>query len=239
MFFFKKITKLPVIPVFIDRVEPVRKQEAESRDPWHYINYPFKPAGEPDSVKTFPPDPENIEKAFDLNLAILKDKTRSNADKAKALCWIFHLAGDAHQPLHTTALFSSLFDSPKGDRGGTLFYVRVTPGGGTTSLHSLWDGAVIGSDNFQSVKNEAVRPRSAYKRADLAKTSEKDFKKWVQESFALAKTVVYRNRTLKGSKDRNDGEVLPADYRDAMKETAEKRVTFTGYRLADLLKRKF
>ena len=36
------------------------RDEAEHRGPWHYINLPFKPDGEPESVKTKPPETINI-----------------------------------------------------------------------------------------------------------------------------------------------------------------------------------
>src|SRR5262245_9215564 len=37
---------------------------------WHYINMPYKPDGQPDSVVPLPPDPDNIVRAFEQNLAI-------------------------------------------------------------------------------------------------------------------------------------------------------------------------
>src|SRR5205823_1829495 len=61
---------------------------------WHFINYPFKPAGQPDSVKPLPPKEENIMQAFRLNLKRLRQGPRE--DQAVALCWLFHLVGDVH-----------------------------------------------------------------------------------------------------------------------------------------------
>ncbi len=135
--------------------DDIRGDSAEHRGLWHYINYPFKPASEPASVRTGEPANDNIEKAFAFNLGILKDAQKSDAEKAKALCWLFHLAGDVHQPLHAVSFFSSVFNTAEGDRGGTRFFVRVTEKNATVNLHALWDGAVIGSDNFQSVRNRA------------------------------------------------------------------------------------
>ncbi len=219
--------------------DDIRGNPAEHRGLWHYINYPFKPDSEPGSVKTVEPANDNIEKAFEYNLGVLKDPKRSDPERAKALCWIFHLAGDAHQPLHTVSLFSSVFNTAEGDRGGTRFFVRVTETNATTNLHSLWDGAVIGADNFQSVKNRATILRNFYNRAKLKHLDEPDFKKWIAESFELAKEKVYLNGLLKGTQEQTKVEILPPEYVNEMKAVAERRVAMAGYRLADLLKISF
>ncbi len=50
---------------------------------WHYIDYAYKPVGQPDSVEIAdPPDP-NIETAFRANVDIIKGDS-SNAEKAVA-----------------------------------------------------------------------------------------------------------------------------------------------------------
>jgi hypothetical protein len=205
----------------------------DDREKWHYINFAFKPPGQPASVHTKEPDPENITNAFRVNVQTLL--TSANAvEKAKALCWIFHLTGDIHQPLHTTALFTTEF--PEGDRGGTRFYIKVEPDRGTISLHKFWDGLVQGSERFQSVDKRAttLRYRKSLKRSKLPELSETSFNGWAQESFALAKTTVYRNGSLLASTDQEDGEVLPSKYPKQVQPIAERRAVLAGYRLADL-----
>jgi S1/P1 Nuclease len=92
---------------------------------WYKLSdLPYKPAGQPASVKTVAPPPENILNAYPRNLEIVRS-TAPNNERAVALCWVFHLLGDAHQPLHTTKLFTTQFPAPEGDRGGTRFYIRV------------------------------------------------------------------------------------------------------------------
>src|SRR6185436_21151042 len=44
----------------------------EHREKWHYINFPFKPAGTPNSVQVLAPDPDNILKAFKANWSLLR-----------------------------------------------------------------------------------------------------------------------------------------------------------------------
>jgi hypothetical protein len=125
---------------------------------WHYINLPYKPEGQPTSVQTVDPPPDNILQAYQTNLDILRIPAPEST-KAVALCWIFHLIGDVHQPLHTVALFTTQFPPPEGDRGGTRLYIRVREGASTISLHAFWDDLILGSERFQSVRNTATALR--------------------------------------------------------------------------------
>jgi methylphosphotriester-DNA--protein-cysteine methyltransferase len=156
-----------------------------------------------------------------------------------ALCWVFHLIGDVHQPLHAVALFTTQFPAPEGDRGGTRFYIRVTPTARTTiSLHAFWDDLILGSERFQSVRNRAtaLQLQPEHARAQLPELQETSFAQWArQESVSLAQEHVYRNGQLQGSRDAHNGVVLPADYVKSTKPLAERRMVLAGYRLADVL----
>jgi len=73
------------------------RDKAENRLPWHYVDFPFKPEGEPVSIQVIQPPEENILTAIAVNERIL----RSGSDPAKrgiALSWLFHLIGDIHPP---------------------------------------------------------------------------------------------------------------------------------------------
>lgn len=109
-----------------DEVRPPSEYSKQfHHDTWHYINFVYVPAGTADTfVKPDEITAERIYEAFARNAAIVADPKASDAEKAAALCWVFHLVGDAHQPLHTTAMFNPEF--PDGDRGGNLTKVRVT-----------------------------------------------------------------------------------------------------------------
>src|SRR5579884_3097036 len=61
------------------------------------------------------PDKPNAIKALTRCMGTLKSSDAADADKAVALCWLEHLVGDVHQPLHCTSLFSAQF--PAGDQG--------------------------------------------------------------------------------------------------------------------------
>ena len=146
-----------------------------------------------------------------------------------------HLVGDVHQPLHTASLFSKQF--PKGDRGGNSFFIRVEPGTSPISLHQFWDDLILGSQNFQTVKNRGtdLRLRPEFARKKLAELEEPSFDKWAAESFQLAKDAVYRNGKLRGSPNRNNAPVLPADYPKTVQPLAERRMVLAGYRIAQVL----
>src|SRR5215813_11050927 len=109
---------------------------------WHYINWPFKPDGQPPSVQTKEPEAVNILTAMAENQRIVKKESELER-KAIALAWLFHLVGDLHQPLHTVQLFT--VDFPQGDRGGNQICIRVTQAGQPLDLHRSWDGVITSS----------------------------------------------------------------------------------------------
>jgi S1/P1 Nuclease len=78
---------------------------AQNRPRWHYVNLPFKPEGQPDTVKVREPDPVNILTAMAENESVVKNENDAER-RAVALAWLFHLVGDIHQPLHTAQLFT-------------------------------------------------------------------------------------------------------------------------------------
>jgi len=51
----------------------------------------------------------------------------------------------------------------------------------------------------------------------------------------MAKEQAYRHGQLRGTRDQQNGEVLPADYIATVKPLAERRIVLSGYRLADVL----
>jgi S1/P1 Nuclease len=67
-------------------------REQHHRGPWHYINWPFKPDSEPESVGTRPPQPENILTALVENERIVRSAAELEK-RAIALTWLFHLMG--------------------------------------------------------------------------------------------------------------------------------------------------
>jgi hypothetical protein len=208
---------------------------------WHYINIPYKPDGQPASVAVSEPAEVNILLAFRTNMNILRGEA-ADAQRAVALCWVLHLVGDVHQPLHATTLFTTDFPAPEGDRGGTRFYVRATPQSDVINLHKFWDDLILGAEDFQSARNTATLIRLTRPRSELpelaAQPADSDFRAWTEaESFPLAKSRVYLDGRLAGSPQREHAPILPAGYARSAKQLAERRLALSAYRLADLLGR--
>lgn len=205
-------------------------------DKHHYINLPYVPKGQPDSVKPKAPEDMNIFRGYAHRLELVKSKKDADI-RAVALCWVFHLVGDVHQPLHATSLFTTQFKN--GDRGGTLFMIRAKEGKFPISLHKYWDDLLLSSESFTNVKNYAIelRNRKEFAREQLTELKSTSFQDWaVKESFELAKTAVYREGKLEGGASMKQAKVLPEDYAKTVQPIAERRAVLAGYRLAAVLR---
>jgi hypothetical protein len=169
------------------------------RGPWHYINFPFKPEGQPASVQATEPEPVNILTALAENEGVMKNGSSDGERRAIALTWLFHLVGDIHQPLHTAQLFTAEY--PQGDRGGNEICVRVTQSGQPMDLHRFWDGVITSSSNLTSLRKEAtaLRSRHEFQRRQLTELENTDFASWAKESFEIAPKIAYRNGGVIGA----------------------------------------
>ena len=122
--------------------------KVESRLPWHYVDFPFKPEGKPASIQVVQPPQENILTAIAENTRILRTAS-DPARRGVVLTWLFHLVGDVHQPLHAVQLFTR--EHPNGDRGGIEMCVRASLNGAPIELHRLWDGVITLSGNVSRI----------------------------------------------------------------------------------------
>ena len=218
---------------FPDDVRMAAGIHGYSHPTWHYINLPLSAKGDPTTGPQ--PDQPNAVSALKGQATVLSGDNPA-ADKAVAICWIAHLVGDLHQPLHAVAMYSSA--QPKGDRGGNDTWVRFGTGKGV-NLHSVWDG-LLGKDiRFAAASGlaaELVR-RPDLKREALAKdVADLDPESWAVTSADLAYKSAYRGGTLHGG-DKDHPATLPADYGAAAKAIAERQVVLAGYRLAAMLGR--
>jgi len=177
---------------------------------WHYIDVPYAIDGQPVAEKPVRGDgPHNALEALKQCVEELRDPKVSDADKAVDLCWVEHLIGDIHQPLHAVSLYSKEF--PDGDQGGNLEQVLRDPPypDSAVKLHTLWDGMVgnFVSEDFDRIEATGLRGDERYSRAkmaDLLKTT--DFMDWINESHKLAIEYVYLNGTLKSAPARRYGD---------------------------------
>ena len=173
--------------------------KAESHPLWHYVDFPFKPEGEPVSIQVVEPPPENILSAIAENQRIVQ----SGSDSTKrgiALSWL-HLIGDVHQPLHAVQLFSRKY--PYGDRGGGDSCVHVAQDRAPLSLHRLWDGLITSSNNARRLRNIAIELQSRFTRSGLSELAVAAPEAWAKESYKIATKIAYQNGALRGLRKGN------------------------------------
>lgn len=205
--------------------------EFDSFKPLHFIDQAFSTDGT--QVPTNLPEPDNVVKALQDNVEILKTSTDPNA-QAQALRFIIHFVGDIHQPLHCAARVSAA--NPEGDQGGNLVKIKV--GNKQTNLHSYWDGGITSfpktGPNFAPPPLSQIPPAARIARTGNPATNPKiklnepeNFSGWAQESLELAKTVAYKG-IVNGSRP-------GAAYNKRALKVVRQRVAWGGYRLAALL----
>ena len=112
----------------------------ENHPAWHYVDYPYHLDGKTTTapVETWDgkSDPANLIQAMQKVTTEFKDPATKDDRRAIDICWIEHLIGDIHQPLHAVSLYSA--DYPDGDRGGNSIHIR-TDSNPNMNLHAFWD----------------------------------------------------------------------------------------------------
>ena len=152
---------------------------------WHYINIPFVPAGSSLRVADHEPGNENILTA--LAQSIDKLRTSTGQERAINLCWVLHLIGDLHQPLHCATLFCEQF--PRGDKGGNDSLYRLGSRR-IIKLHTYWDDLLGKSETPSAIMHgadEAQRALAA-NRAEVTREEQANsgIESWAKEGFELA-----------------------------------------------------
>ena len=212
---------------------------------WHYINYPLyldkkintKFLNLNTNFKGKLHKHLNSTQALKGNLAILSKQGATKAQKALAFCWVLHLVGDSHQPLHSTALFDSVF-FPKGDRGGNL--IKIKGQGRIQNLHWYWDSRLDNTTSFRVIDLKAKKLGAKYKAQGL-KNEAKPIASWSKKSNKIAMKNVYTKQVLKPHKQaKKHGTKQPtitidAAYDKNAREAAEKQIVNAAYKLVYLL----
>lgn len=228
-------------PDLIRRLDgSIRHQYNNSR--WHYVNLPvwLTPEDERamtghlnhnmDTIFTPPMRPGlNAIQALRGNLQIWRDTNTPSRDKAISLCWILHLTGDLHQPLHTVALFNqTLF--PSGDRGGNS--IKVRRGKRTSNLHAFWD-------ELPTPMMDLASPSGTLVLID-EDISDDSIDIWLHDHAELARQFVYTD-VLKAQilavAGKQEAVILALDenYLSDAQKLARKQVNLAGQRVAKLL----
>jgi hypothetical protein len=227
----------------------------------HYVNVPLIDPKDADAFagKTLiSPDTMNILAALKQRCNELRARNVADDDKAVAICWIFHLIGDIHQPLHNVSYFANTPAFRDGDLGGNKFGVKANGKG--VKLHAFWDD-VLGEDPRYAddspdrqarIYQQAVALATALRGQELGEADRarleknRTFQSWSDESFELAKSVGYQKGDgtglLEGVEVKFNQPVpdaapeLGEKYLQRARAAAEVQVTLAGRRLADRLR---
>ncbi len=202
---------------------------------WHYASRPLIDSRHPPAADIRDGSAGSAVEAFALNLSVAKDARAPAAERAIALCWILHLVGDIHQPLHAADQYSAGY--PDGDHGGGLKYILDPQTHQPMSLHWYWDQAVNrSSDTAPSRATELAAKFPPPTFTQLAKGGKgvEDFSGWAAESYALARSEAYR-ADLTSASSESQAPALAAAYVANSSLVAERQLTLSGYRLAELL----
>jgi len=198
--------------------------------------------------------------ALALNNEMVANPESPPSERAFGLCWVLHIVGDIHQPMHVSDLFSK--DFPTGNAAATMSYVMDPITNSAIPLHILWDSNVLRVPSLEEVDRNAQAfmkkyPRSSFRELKAAPISDpKAFEKWAKESHQVAVDWAYDlttlpdpnkdqpaeklvqnmvNFILNGVSPVKDAPKLPPGYWEKLQGTAERRITLAGYRIADLM----
>jgi hypothetical protein len=209
---------------------------------WHFVDYPLRPPAFPMEGRPKPDD--DILFALERCDRVLRDTKRPAAERAAYLCWLVHLIGDIHQPLHCGSLFDARF--PEGDRGGNLLFVSVSDG--PIPLHRFWDNLLGENQEPAAILTLAssLRADSSLARAQLPELAQdRTPVSWSLETRSEAINWAYLRGTLQAAaatltpegrtRPPETAPALPESYQQHARALANRRIVLAGDRLADTL----
>jgi hypothetical protein len=241
------------------------KGTSNDRLSWHSARFPIIADDVPAETRALiearegAPAGDAIE-ALHLQAAVLANPEAGADERALALSWFLHIAGDIHQPMHTTDLFSAEY--PTGNAAGAMSYVWDPLQDSAATLHILWDSNSFRSTALEDVDRYAAElvekhPRSTF--PQLAPRSKNpDFEAWVRETHQIGVEFAYGggiefvsdpdkdqtteqmvgkivNYILFGVSPVEDAPKVPAEYWTQLQEVVQSQVTLAGYRMADVI----
>ena len=129
-----------------------------SRPWWHFINEPvflndderrqlereIKVNRRRDPPQSDDDEFMNIVQAIKNSARIVRDTSAPKEKRSVHLCWILHLTGDSHQPLHSVALYTT-HRFRKGDHGGNYLDYQHS-----WDLHGFWDEQISTDDSYET-----------------------------------------------------------------------------------------
>ena len=204
-------------------------------------------------------DPTNIIEQLDHSYLIVRGRERELSPpelecdpseiRAIRLCWLFHLMGDIHQPLHVATLFNPLIpELQHGDEGGNKLAVRLNHHSAPRKLHAVWDDVLGTNPRYEKIVQLAERlshdPRLSPSRMPEF-VQHRYAREFAEESFQIAHQVVYQeghlsfaiwSRLESHQFAAENVPVLPEQFMQHAHALAERRIALAGYRLAERLR---
>jgi hypothetical protein len=241
--------------IWPDLIRPIPTYHRET---WHFMNMPYyltahdqkalqgviKPNISMDLPDPFTSTAEgklNCVQVIKLCMRQIADADTTDEEKALYYCWLLHVVGDSHQPLHSTALMTrGRFNTSEGDRGGNKIMIKQG-----RNLHSFWDDLLGASQTMNKIRSRsaAILEKPEFKTAAEKAAGQLAPETWIQESNDLAKQFVYDKLIIEevsaGESDPSRAlrkVDLPVAYRQKAGDSAQQRVAEAGYRLAEILK---
>src|SRR3954470_10169750 len=218
-----------------------------SRPWWHFINEPvflndderrqlereIKVNRRRDPPQSDDDEFMNIVQAIKNSARIVRDTSAPAEKRSVHLCWILHLAGDSHQPLHSTALFTA-HRFRRGDHGGNYLDFQHS-----WDLHGFWDEQISTDESYEAHQVLAADLDRNRKLADDGKkaATKLEADDWINESMELARRYAYTKDVLQKVAAREGHSHLgpldlPPNYKIEAEAIAERRAVEAGHRLA-------
>ena len=228
--------------------QPVKPHSVTKYDLYpHAIGFPFLRAGDTNRalLENFPIAKPNAEMALASSIATLKNPKASAPDRAVSLCWVLHLFGDLHQPLHAANRVTR--DKPHGEGlGGDYLVLDVR--GKPIDMHAFWDQLPGVNRSYQTITalaDELAATPGLQPEAMNEYQENKTIAAWVQESFRAAVDFAYSEDHIQfayvGKLKPKDGSkvatpAMSAAYLAGAKEIAHRRLVLAGRRAGDVIK---
>lgn len=177
--------------------------------PWHFVNFPRGDCNYQPPVECR--DGRCLVAALARQEVILADREAPIEDREKALKYVIHLVGDAHQPLHAGFL---------DDKGGNRYQVNFE--GRSSNLHKLWDSGLIRYFGITSPAYE--QQMTALSHDPSYNDGDRNAVDWVEHSCRLAQAPwMYPPHKV------------PASYAPQVQAQLDTQLIVAGVHLADVL----
>lgn len=173
--------------------------------------------------------------AFRHSLRLLRDPRADPAKRAIALCWLFHVVGDMHQPLHAGQRQDARF--PLTDLAGSTGWVRRGADAAPETLHHFWDTAADrpGEDYAGAARIAEAAEADPDPVPETDGDALADYRGWVKESERIAAETAYPGAMEVEARRAGKAGTLTPDYVATAHAVAQLRIGEAGKRLAELL----